>query len=393
MRLLHSSKYQLTEFIGPAIPPYAILSHTWGEGEVSFQDLKDPSVNKKRGFEKIKNCCAQAQLDRIEWVWTDTCCIDRSNSEELSGAINSMYKWFEDAAVCYAYLSDVSSLEDQIQPTLRRCRWFTRKWTLQELVAPHFVVFFAHDWVRIGTRSSLHSILSEITGIQSAVLIGEKKPKQCHVSERMAWTSNRMTTRVEDDAYSMMGLFDIKMPLLYGEGSRAFRRLQEEISKTHYASVLDTARTGMRLLVTKSDPLEIKSFAATDSPEYAILSHTWGSPDDEVSFLDVRKGKADSKEMYRKVRKSCQLAASHGFEYIWIDTCCINKNSSAELQEAICSMYRWYKNARICYVYLEDCPVSSKSPNLWDCRWFTRGWTLREYFCHAGRASSRKRRY
>ncbi len=385
MRLLHSSKYQLDEFVEPAIPPYAILSHMWGTEEVSLHDLQDPSVNAKRGFEKIKKCCDQAQLDKIQWVWIDTCCLDRSNSEEISEAVNSMYKWFENAAVCYAYLSDVSSSDDQIRPTLQRCRYFTRKWTLQELVAPRSVVFFAEDWVKIGTRSSLHSIISEITGIQSAVLIGEKKPKQCHVSERMAWASNRTATRVEDEAYAMMGLFDIKMPILYGEGSRAFRRLQDEISKTHYSSILDTARTGMRLLVTKSEPLEIRSFAASDSPEFAILSHTWGSPDDEVSFSDIREGKAESKKYYQKVRKSCELAAKHGFEYIWIDTCCINKSSSAELQEAICSMYRWYKNARVCYVYLEDCLVSSESLNLWHSRWFTRGWTLREYFCHEGR--------
>lgn len=384
MRLLHSSEYQLGEFIEPAIPSYAILSHMWGAEELSLHDLQnlqDPSVNSRYSFQKIKKFCGQAQQDGIQWVWIDTCCLDKSNSIELSEAINSMYTWFENAAVCYSYLSDVSSAVDQIRPTLQHSKYFTRKWTLQELVAPRSVVFFAKDWCRIGTRSSLHRIISEITGIQSAVLISEKKPKQCHVSERMAWASNRTATRVEDEAYSMMGLFDIKMPILYGEGSRAFRRLQDEISKTHYASVLDTARTGMRLLVTKSDPLEIRSFAASDSPEYAILSHTWGSPDDEVSFSDVCQSKAESKKFYWKVRKSCELAASHGFEYIWIDTCCINKSSSAELQEAICSMYRWYKGARICYVYLEDCMVSSESPNLWHSRWFTRGWTLREYFC------------
>jgi hypothetical protein len=214
----------------------------------------------------------------IEWVWIDKCCLSRSNSAEICEAINSMYKWFESAVICYAYLSDVSSSAEEIQPTLRRWRWFTRKCTLQELVAPRSVIFFAKDWIQIGTRASLHSIISEFTGIQSAVLIGEKRPKQCHVSERMAWASNRTATRVEDEAYSMMGLFDIKMPILYGEGSRAFRRLQDEIRKTHYASVLDTARTGMRLLVTNSKPLEIRYFPASESPEYAILSHTWGSP-------------------------------------------------------------------------------------------------------------------
>lgn len=378
MRLLHSSSYQLNDFIEPDIPPYAILSHMWGAEEVSLHDLQETSVYAKIGFDKIRNCCKQAQVDKIQWIWIDTCCLDKLNSGEISEAVNSMYKWFENAVVCYAYLSDVSSSQDEIRSMLLRCRYFTRKWTLQELVAPRSVVFFAKDWVKIGTRSSLHSIISEITGIQSAVLTGERKPKQCHVSERMAWASNRTASRVEDEAYAMMGLFDIKMPILYGEGSRAFRRLQDEISKTHYSSGLDTARTGMRLLVTKSYPLEIRSFAASDTPEYAILSHTWGPADDEVSFSDIFEGTSGSKKSYSKVRKSCEIAAKHGFDYIWIDTCCINKSSSSELQEAICSMYRWYRNARVCYVYLEDCVASTESLNLWHCRWFTRGWTLRK---------------
>lgn len=384
MRLLNSLTCELGEFADTAIPPYAIISHIYEDEErslveASILDLQDPSILGKPYFEKIKSCCRQAQRDSIEWVWIDTCCLDRSNKEELHETINSSYRVLEDAAICYAYLSDVSSTE--MQSTLENSVYFKRKWTLQELVAPRVVKFFAKDWVFIGTRSILHNIISKTTGIQSAVLTGEKKPKQCHVSERMTWASNRVTTRVEDEAYSIMGLFDITMPILYGEGSRAFRRLQDKIRKTHYPSILDTARTGMRLLSTKSEPLQIRSFFGGDSPEYAILSHTWGSPDDEVSFSDVCQGKAESKKLYEKVRKSCDLAASHGFEYIWIDTCCIDKSSSAELQEAICSMYRWYKNARICYVYLEDIltlAVPVENVNLWNSRWFTRGWTLRE---------------
>lgn len=388
-RLLNSKTYQVNEFNESDVPVYAVLSHTYvgkdGDNELCTRHLgpvdnSDQIVLARKESTKIKNFCRLAQLDGIQWLWIDICCLDRSNSAELSEALNSQYKWIENAAVCYVYLSDVSNSVDHVQRTLRDCRWFTRKWTLQELVAPASVKFFAANWTLIGTRSGLHSIISEITGIQSAVLKGEKKPKQCHVSERMGWTSNRTTLVVEDEAYSMLGLFDIQMPILYGEGSRAFRRLQDEIRRTHYSSVLDTARAGMRLLLTNSDPLEIKSFAASDSPEYAILSHTWGSSDDEVSFLDVSQGIAKSKRLYGKIKSSCDLAASHGFEYLWVDTCCIDKTSSAELQEAICSMYRWYKCAQICYVYLEDCLVSPGSPSLWHSRWFTRGWTLRKYF-------------
>lgn len=380
MWLLDSSTHQLHEFKRPDVPEYAVFSHTWEKGEVLMRDLQDPLVHEKRGFEKIRKCCQLAHSDRIQWVWLDTCCLDdglnknRWDNEELSESINSMYSWFENAIVCYTYLSDVSSLKDSMLRELQSSRYFTRKWTLQELVAPKEVIFFAKDWESIGTRSSLHTTIAEATGIPSAVLRLEKLPKQCHVSERMGWAANRIAKEVEDEAYSLMGLFDIRMPIRYGEGSQAFRRLQEEISKTHYASILDTSRTGMRLLVTNSEPLEIKTFVASDTPEYAILSHTWGSPNEEVLFSDMRQGTAETKAMYHKVKKACELAASHGFEYLWIDTCCIDKSSSAELQEAICSMYRWYKCARICYVYLEDCEVSSGTPNFWHSRWFTRGW-------------------
>jgi hypothetical protein len=349
MRLLNSSTYQLHEFNEPE-KPYAIFSHTWGSDEVSLQDYQESIAQTKKGFQKIKLCCDQAAKDKIPWVWIDTCCMNRLDSAERSEVLHSNYKWLENATKCYAYLSDVSSSADSWESTFKSCKWFTRQFTLQELVAPPEVVFFAQDWVQVGTRKSLHSIISGITGIQPAVLTGEKKPKQCHVSERMSWASNREAKAVEDKAYALMGLFDIKLPVLYGEGNRAFRRLQDEIRKTHN----DTARTGIRLLITNSEPLELKYFPASDSPEYAILSHTWAiQPEEEISFLDVGQGRAASKGSYQKVKKCCRLAAEHGFEYLWVDTCCIDKSSSAELQEAICSMYRWYvKFAEQYYLFL-----------------------------------------
>jgi hypothetical protein len=308
---------------------------------VSFQDFQGSFANDvkaKQGFDKIKHGCDQAAYNRIQWVWIDTCCINKLNSAELSETINSMYGWFEDAVVCFAHLSDVPSIGDDNHPSLRSCKWFTRKWTLQELVALPAVEFYDKDWVLIGTRTDLHPLISEITGIPSAVLTSDKKPKECHVSERMNWASNRTATSVEDEAYSIMGLFDMKQPILYGEGSRASRRLEDGIRNIYY-----TATIGMRLLVTNSRSLKFKNFAATDSPAYAILSHTWGKPEDELTMLDVRHGRRKRKIGYQKVKKCCELAAEHGFEYLWVDTCCIDKTSSAELQEAICSMYRWYK--------------------------------------------------
>jgi hypothetical protein len=376
MRLLNTKTLELYEFYD-SLPPYAILSHTWGDEEVTFYDLQGGRHHMKSGFQKIQHCCTKAASYGLEFVWIDTCCIDKTSSAELSEAIISMYKWYENATVCYAYLSDLSVSSSEVQSVLPKCRWFFRGWTLLELIAPSSVVFYDAQWVNIGTKQSLLDTISEITGIRTSVLTGSTPLDQCQVSEKMAWASQRETTRVEDRAYCLMGLFSVSMAPSYGEGNRAFRRLQEAIREDYYSSAPpDIGRTGMRLLVTNSDPLRIRNFAASEDPKYAILSHTWGK--DEVSFQDLRTGDAETRLGYRKIKKCCELAALHGFEYAWVDTCCIDKTSSAELQEAICSMYQWYKNAQICYVYLEDYSAASGKVDFWSCRWFGRGWTLRK---------------
>ena len=237
MRLLHTSTLELHEFYGEVIPDYAILSHTWGEGEVSFQELNrvksivSREQNELKGYRKITDCCKLAASDGWQYVWIDTCCIDKTSSTELSEAINSMYRWYGEAQICYAYLADVDSAGQNDPLTMRRLersRWFTRGWTLQELLAPDVVVFYDNAWVEIGTRSSLSYRISKITGIKHDHLI---RPFKASVAAKMSWASNRTTTRIEDIAYSLMGLFEVNMPLLYGEGSKAFTRLQHEIVK------------------------------------------------------------------------------------------------------------------------------------------------------------------
>ena len=237
MRLLHTSTLELHEFYGEVIPKYAILSHTWGKGEVSFQELPkvrsimSRELNEPKGYRKIKDCCELAASDGWKYVWIDTCCIDKTSSAELSEAINSMYRWYGEAQICYAYLADVDSAGQSHRSTMRsfeRSRWFTRGWTLQELLAPDFVVFYDKAWVEIGTRSSLGKRISKITGIKHDHMI---RPLKASVAAKMSWASDRTTTRSEDIAYSLMGLFEVNMPLLYGEGSKAFTRLQHEIVK------------------------------------------------------------------------------------------------------------------------------------------------------------------
>ncbi|EHA50667.1 HET domain-containing protein [Pyricularia oryzae 70-15] len=256
MRLLSATNLTLEQFDDDnSIPPYAILSHTWGNDEITAQDVLsgEPSrFNDRASFSKIQGCCRQAVRDGLGYVWVDTCCIDKTSSAELSEAINSMFRWYRKAAFCYAYLADVTSPlvdKDNAASVAERsghggkvriasayqiyqsCRWFTRGWTLQELIAPGEVIFFDVKWRRIGSKSEDLSDIEKITGIGRRFLQDVEELQRASVAQRMSWASKRRTTRREDRAYCLLGIFGINMPLLYGEGDRAFIRLQEEIMK------------------------------------------------------------------------------------------------------------------------------------------------------------------
>jgi hypothetical protein len=237
MRLLNCETYQLEEFFNANTPNYTILSHTWGkqEEEVDYQEMCSPETTdpaKKSGFNKIMQCCDQSLRMGIKHTWIDTCCISKSSSAELSEAINSMYKWYRDAVVCFVYLADVhvTQSDRSFEASFIKSRWFSRGWTLQELIAPGQLLFFNATWARIGTKPTLHSLISKATGIDRNTLLNPEL-SSISVSRRMSWASKRQTTRLEDIAYCLLGVFDINMPLLYGEGERAFIRLQEEILK------------------------------------------------------------------------------------------------------------------------------------------------------------------
>ncbi|KAI0745985.1 hypothetical protein C8Q76DRAFT_665356 [Earliella scabrosa] len=183
---------------------------------------------------KIRESCAVALADGYQYIWIDSCCIDKSSSSELSEAINSMFKWYSGASVCYAFLGDVPDGGNlyAADSAFRRSRWFTRGWTLQELIAPRIVVFYSSGWQVLGTKFTLAHVLAPLTGIQKSILSFEASLSSVSVAARMSWAAKRQTTRVEDQAYSLLGIFDINMPTLYGEGSRAFMRLQEEVLRT-----------------------------------------------------------------------------------------------------------------------------------------------------------------
>ena len=237
-----TSEFSLTkDFVGDDVPQYAILSHTWeADAEVTFKDLMDGTGKSKLGYDKIRFCAEQARRDSMQYFWIDSCCIDKSNSAELQEAINSMFHWYCSAAKCYVYLADVSrpaldtnekSSQLRWESSFRKSRWFTRGWTLQELLAPASVEFFSKEGEQLGTKRSLERHIHEVTGIPVKALRSSPL-SDFSVHERMLWAEKRKTTRKEDKAYSLLGIFDVYMPLIYGEGrENAFMRLREEIDK------------------------------------------------------------------------------------------------------------------------------------------------------------------
>ncbi|KAL7919399.1 hypothetical protein ACQKWADRAFT_322996 [Trichoderma austrokoningii] len=238
MRLINASTFAIEEFSDFCVPRYAILSHTWGPDseEISFRDVEEGNIEKPgTGALKFQGCCRQAVKDGLDYAWIDTCCIDKTNLVELSEAINSMFRWYQQAAVCYAFLSDVPSNDSPQEKgsMFQKSRWFQRGWTLQELVAPKILRFYgpitsagtsntnmAQEWHLLGTKGSMSTTIASVTGIPPSV------------AQRMSWAAHRETNRKEDLAYCLLGIFNITMPMIYGEGGdQAFFRLQEQIMK------------------------------------------------------------------------------------------------------------------------------------------------------------------
>ncbi|KAL4068835.1 heterokaryon incompatibility protein-domain-containing protein [Scleroderma yunnanense] len=226
---------------------YAILSHCWGAAveEVQFKEMKKLTtmtkcernvIRLRSGYNKILDACRQAHEDQIDWVWVDTCCIHKESSTELSEAINSMYSWYASSKRCYTYLHDIDDFALLTEPDEKRFRefngwpkWFSRGWTLQELVAPNVIHFFNRKWEFIGDKRSLAGTLYKITRVPVEILKEGLSSNRPSTAQIMSWAANRKTTREEDRAYSLLGLFGVHMPMLYGEGKNAFQRLQLEI--------------------------------------------------------------------------------------------------------------------------------------------------------------------
>ena len=273
MRLLQcdNGKFSLTKvFVGSHIPAYAILSHTWGPDseEVTYQDLVNDTGEDKAGYKKIRFCANQAQRDGLLYFWIDTCCIDKANNAELAETINSMFSWYRKAARCYVYLSDVlptdykrsllPSSPPPWEPAFRRSRWFTCGWTLQELLAPASVQFFTPDSTLLGDKKLLHQQIHEITGISVLALQGEPLTS-FSIEERLMWAEKRHTTREEDLAYSLLGIFDAFISPIYGEGKEnAMRRLKSNINPS------SNDRAKFAINFSLSEVMEVEHFVARE---------------------------------------------------------------------------------------------------------------------------------
>jgi nucleoside phosphorylase len=299
------------DLVGDQIPPYAILSHTWEGQEVPYKDLQnhkdigDVDTRLRGGYQKIFFCAAQAKHDGLDYFWVDTCCIDKANNTELSEAINSMFRWYQKAKKCYVYLSDVecsTSTGDKEssrrwKPAFRQSRWFTRGWTLQELLAPASVAFFSKEGELLGSKQSLKDTIHEITGIPSEALLG-KQVSEFSVAERFSWAQNRQTTRDEDGAYCLFGMFGCHLPLIYGEGkAKALHRLRREIeaaSEDIRGTSSSATRTQMQRQLRREDytvgwvcalPVERAAAQAMLDEEHAYAARESSDNDDNVYCL------------------------------------------------------------------------------------------------------------
>lgn len=254
MRLLHTKELRLvadSDAEYKADPRYAIVSHRWLADEVDFHNLHrlECSDESSLAVKKVKGACRQASKDGFTWIWIDSACICKTDAVELGRSINSMFKWYRKAETCYTYLSDVI-LADTPQPdssTFRRrqdfagrsnveseaSEWFTRGWTLQELLASNDMQFFDRDWNLMGSKQQLAHTIAEITGINSGFLTGKLDFRAACIAVKMSWMAHRQTTEEVDRAYSMLGIFDVSMDIMYGEGKKAFTRLQKLLLSTY----------------------------------------------------------------------------------------------------------------------------------------------------------------
>jgi hypothetical protein len=425
MRLLTSRSHdelKLTKDFVTEAPPYAILSHTWGpeNDEVLFEDLIRNVGISKVGYSKLLFCATQTAKDGLEYFWADTCCINKSSSSELSEAVNSMFRWYAQAVKCYVFLSDVhvgSSTTDAQAwlPSFESSRWFTRGWTLQELLAPASIDFFSADGAFLGNKKTLEPTIHKITKIPIEALRGCPL-SQFTVQERLSWAADRHTRREEDQAYCLFGIFNVFLPLLYGEGRRATDRLLREVATNAevrprrkdlrkppalldrppkrgkfrqeavpplepYAGISATSDKASDLHNDESyyQPLEehecrvlilepgavgtsitghIQHFNLQDPPTYHALSYVWGT-EPRLQRVTISNTTVNiTPNLYHALQR---VRLIKGTLPLWVDSLCINQSDTTERTAQIQHIGSIYRKASAVLIWLGEEDSTSKA--------------------------------
>jgi hypothetical protein len=380
---LESEILSRVEYDESKLPQYATLSHTWEEDEITFEDMALERGRDKAGYHKLVRCGKQAADDGLGFFWADTCCVDRSSSAQLSEATNKTFQWFRNATRCYVFLADVScptgsdASSQQVLSAFRSSRWFTRSWTLQELLAPRVLDFFSAEGNRIGDRKSLIHEISNITGIPVRALDGDSL-SEFSVEERRGWAAKRQATREEDRVYALLGICKAHMPLLYGEGlDRAELRLKNELDQgrhqisalfdsSHKADLYGNRLKGnqFRVLILhpgkQGSPITgyLQAVNLSDPPSYSALSYVWGEEpklhpitiNNQVTGIQPNLFNALQRIRDLQTRQFC----------IWVDSLCINQSDDIEKNEQIGRMSQIYFKADAVFVWLGEEDATSK---------------------------------
>ncbi|THV01249.1 HET-domain-containing protein [Dendrothele bispora CBS 962.96] len=266
-RMINTYSLKLKDFEdGVSIPHYAILSHTWGAEEIGYHDFdqlffedsenwsvfvegvemyeQHQGTKAKPAYHKIVEACIKALSDGVEYLWVDTCCIDQEDQTDVHRNVKNMYSYYRNSRICYAYLVDMGH-----QSSFGQSRWFTRGWTLQELLAPPEVIFFDSNWGYIGSRTVLCAEISGVTGIPEDIVRGSTSFRDVDVQERMSWSVLRKTSRSVDRAYCLFGILGVSIEPDYTEDLvTAINRLQEAFFERYPEKRSEFAGDGVDLL-------------------------------------------------------------------------------------------------------------------------------------------------
>lgn len=435
---------ELTEnYINDPIPPYAIVSHTWAPDEVAASDVKQGIASSKAGYFKLQLFAREARKDGLRYLWIDSCCTDVSEALIDSDAIDATFERLECASECYVYLDDVSTAshvtisgatgKGSWEYDFETSRWFTRSWTLQELLAPSSVQFFSKEGTLLGSRNSLEDKISQITGIPSSALRGAPL-MSFSIDERISWMDRRRSTRPETRAYALLGLSGVAMAIRYGEGEvSAFTRLRGAVAeaskmaaqwyegsrgKNNGYEYMPLGPSEIRVLVlqpgTHNEELEIgiKTTSLEDPCAYKALSYVWGQ---EPALHPIKTDYGEllfaRPNLFHALRRMRHVSEEI---YLWVDAMCINQSDPEERTQQVQGMREVYCNAEEVWIWLgEESADSAHAMDLisgiklshsktiesfWNVQslvafnallarsWFERGWVVQEV-AYAGSAT------